>query len=106
MATDVFQFARLQAMTEWWHWLVLLLVCAGVLTYVVALYRRDCVELPRGLRWLLTALRVLAFLGVLFFFFTLEKRTERQLVKNSRIALLVDTSQSMGLRDAESVGAA
>jgi FtsH-binding integral membrane protein len=106
MVTDVYQFARLQVMTEWWHWLVLLLVCAGVLAYVVAMYRRDSVELPRSLSWLLTALRLLAFVGILFFFFNLEKRTVRQLVKNSRVVLLVDTSQSMGLRDTESPGAA
>ena len=30
----------------------------------------------------------------------LEKRTERKLVKTSRVAVLVDTSQSMGLADA------
>ena len=89
-------------MSQWWHWLVLATVCAAVLTYVVAMYRKDSVELSRGLRWALIALRLLALAGVLFYFFNLEKRTERQLIKNSRVLLLVDTSQSMGLPDSPS----
>ena len=44
----------------------------------------------------------MAFVGILFFFFGLEKRAERKLVKNSRAILLIDTSQSMGLRDSDS----
>lgn len=96
-----YQFARVQALSEWWHWLVLLAIAAAVAAYVVWMYRRDSVELPRGLAVLLIALRLLAFLGILFFFFGLEKRTERTLVKNSRVQVLVDTSQSMGLRDTD-----
>lgn len=95
------QFARLQAMTEWWHWLVLVAVCAGILAGVVWLYRRDSVELPRPLAWALLTLRVVALLGILFYYLDLEKRTERTIVKPSRVLLLVDTSQSMGLPDAE-----
>ncbi|MCY2992692.1 MAG: hypothetical protein NTY19_33150 [Planctomycetota bacterium] len=102
-AGDFYQFARLQAMSEWWHWLVLLAVCAALLAVVVLLYRRDSVELPRGVRWTLLALRVLALLGILFYFFNLEQRTERKIVKNSRVLLLVDTSQSM-MSDDETPG--
>jgi len=98
-ASTFYQFARLQAMSQWWHWLVLVAVCAAVLTFVAGMYRKDSVELTRGLTWALVALRLLAFASVLFYFFNLEKRTERQLVKNSRVVLLVDTSQSMGLQD-------
>lgn len=100
-ASEFFQFARLQAMSEWWHWLVLVTVCTAILVYIVTMYRRDSVELSRGMTWVLVALRVFALLGVLFFFLDLEKRTERKLVKNSRVLLLVDTSQSMGLTDQE-----
>ena len=103
-AGTFYQFARLQAMSEWWHWLVLVVVCAAVLSYVAMMYRKDSVELSGGLRWALGALRLLALFGVLFYFFNLEKRTERQLVKNSRVVLLVDTSQSMGLQDSPSPG--
>lgn len=91
-------------MSQWWHWLVLAAVCAAVLVYVVVMYRKDCAELSRGLSCALVALRLLALAGVLFYFFDLEKRSERQLVKNSRVVLLVDTSQSMGLQDAASSG--
>ena len=96
---EIYQFARLQAMSQWWHWLVLLAVCAAVLSYVVFVYRRDGVELSRALRWTLLALRVVALVGILFYFLDLERRTERKLVKNSRALLLVDTSQSMALPD-------
>jgi hypothetical protein len=96
-----YQFARLQAMTEWWHWMLLAGLGLAVMAYVVWMYRRDSVELSRGLCWLLVLLRLAAFAGVLFYFFNLEKRTERKLVKNSRVLLLVDTSQSMGLQDSE-----
>ncbi|MCH5377009.1 MAG: hypothetical protein JJ992_23840, partial [Planctomycetes bacterium] len=84
-----------------WHWLLLAVVSIAVLAYVVIMYRRDSIELSRGLTWLFVTLRLLAFAGILFYFFDLEKRTERKLVKNSRVLLLVDTSQSMGLQDSE-----
>ncbi|HUE73626.1 MAG TPA: VWA domain-containing protein [Pirellulaceae bacterium] len=101
-STGVFyQLARLQTLTEWWHWLVLAAVCLGVAIYVGIMYRRDSVELPRGLAAALLALRLAAFVGILFFFFGLEKRAERELVKNSRVLLVVDTSQSMALRDSD-----
>ncbi|MBC8871563.1 MAG: VWA domain-containing protein [Planctomycetes bacterium] len=105
-ASEFYQFARVQAMSEWWHWLVLMAVCAAVLVYVVVMYRFDSVELSRGLSWLLVGLRLLAFAGVLFYFLNLEKRAERKLVKNSRALLLVDTSQSMGLPNSESANRA
>jgi hypothetical protein len=101
-ANIYYQFARLQSLSEWWHWLLLIAACLGVAAYVAWMYRKDSVELPRGLAVLLFTLRLLAFLGVLFFFFNLEKRAERKIVKNSRAVLLVDTSQSMGLRDSDS----
>jgi hypothetical protein len=103
-ASEYIQFARLQGMSEWWHWMVLVAVCAAVLSYVIVMYRRDGIELSRGLSWGLVALRVLAFVGVLFFFLDMEKRSERRLVKNSRVLLLVDTSQSMGLTDEAASG--
>ncbi|NLF71145.1 MAG: VWA domain-containing protein [Candidatus Anammoximicrobium sp.] len=98
-ASTFHQFARLQAMSQWWHWLVLVAFCAAVLACVIGMYRKDSAELSRGLAWALIALRLAALAGVLFYFLGLEKRTERQLVKNSRVVLLVDTSQSMGLQD-------
>lgn len=98
------QLSRVQAMTMWWHWLLLLLTCGAITLFVVWLYLRDTVELPRGRALMLMALRLAAFAGVLFFFLDLEKRTERQMVKNSRAIILVDTSLSMGIQDADSAG--
>lgn len=95
-----YRWARLQVMSEWWHWLLLAVCCAVASTYVVWLYRRDAAELGRGLRLTLLLLRLLAWGGILFFFLGLEKRTEDRDIKASRAVLLIDTSQSMGLRDA------
>ena len=95
------EIARLQTMSQWWHWLVLLVACAAILIYVFVLYRRDTVELPRPLRFVLMLLRVTAFVGLLIFFLQIEKRTEQRITRNSRLAVLVDTSQSMALRDVD-----
>src|SRR6185295_19650717 len=102
-ATIHYKLARLQtfAQGDWWHWLALVAIVLAVATFVVWMYRKDSVELPRGLAVLLCVLRLTAFVGILFFFFGLEKRAERKLVKNSRAILLIDTSQSMGLRDSD-----
>lgn len=96
-----FELTRLQMLTEWWHWLLLLGGLIGIITYVVWMYRRDSVELPASTSILLAGLRIACFLALLFFFLKLEKRTERQIVRNSRVAVLVDVSQSMGLQDPE-----
>jgi len=97
-----YQLARQESFSEWWHWLLLVGVIIGIVAYVVWMYRKDSVELATGLAILLGGLRLFALLGVLLFFLQLEKRTQKTLVKNSRALLLVDTSQSMGLRDADS----
>lgn len=98
----VLEFSRLQEMTEWWQGIVIAGCCAAILSYVIWLYRRDTRELPRGVRWGLVALRLTAFLGLLVFFLDLERRSERELTRHSRVAVLVDTSQSMGLADPSS----
>ena len=95
------QFARLVMLNQWWHWLVLVLVVAAIVTFVGWLYRRDSIELPRGRAFALFALRLAALAGILFFFFDLERRSERQVVRPSRALLLVDTSLSMGIQDAD-----
>ncbi|HEX7448313.1 MAG TPA: VWA domain-containing protein [Pirellulales bacterium] len=74
---------------------------AVVLTLVVYLYRRDGVELPAAVRWLLTVLRMAAFLALLAIYLQPQWRNEVDQVQNSRVVLLADTSISMGLHDAE-----
>ncbi|MBB77341.1 MAG: hypothetical protein CMJ75_22780 [Planctomycetaceae bacterium] len=98
------EFARVLVMSEWWHWLLMLGVILGVLAYVITMYVRDSIELPRGISTTLMLLRLLAFTVILFYFLGLEKRSARRLVRPSRALLLVDTSQSMGLPAATSTG--
>ncbi len=89
------------SVAPWGQWVGELLG-VPVVTYVVRIYRRDSEELTGGLATILLVLRLSALLGVLFYFLDLERRSERRLVKNSRAIVLVDTSQSMGIVDAES----
>jgi len=96
--------ARIQDFTEWWHWVLLLFVCLVVAALIGVMYLFDSRELSSGVTVLLLSLRVLAFGGLLFFFLDLEKRSEHQLVKNSRVLLLLDNSLSMGLRDTQTLG--
>lgn len=93
------QLSRLQQLTQWWHWMLLLLVVGLLGAYVVRIYRRDSNELSGGLRGTLLLLRLAALLGLLLFFLDLEKRSERRVTRTSRAVVLVDTSQSMGLTD-------
>jgi len=94
-------FGRFESMTEWWHWLLLMAICAVAVFLIGLFYVFDSVELSPGITVLLLSLRVLAFGGLLVFFLNIEKRADIEVVKNSRVALLVDTSLSMGLRDTE-----
>jgi hypothetical protein len=93
------RFGRLGSFTEWWHWLLLVVVCLFIAGYTVWMYRRDTHDVSRALAVVLTLLRLTAFCGILFYFFKLERRFERQLEKPSRALVLVDTSQSMSIRD-------
>lgn len=95
-----YEFSRLQEYTERWHFLVLAVLCAAVVAFAVWMYRRDTVELRRGVSAVLLVLRLVALLGVLVYYLHLEKRSERKVVHNSRVLVLVDSSLSMGLHDA------
>ena len=94
-----FQFTRVNSLTEAWHWLLLLVICIAFGAYVVWIYRRDAGELRKSTSITLVALRCFALLGILFYFFNLERITEETITKDSRVHLLIDTSQSMGLTD-------
>src|SRR5690606_20757681 len=102
--THYYRLSRVAAMDQWWHWLLLAAAVLLVLVYVAWMYRRDGVELPRGTTILLALLRLGAFAGILLFFLQLEKRSDREVTRPSRVAVLVDTSQSMGLSDAAPEG--
>ena len=64
-----FQFTRVNALTEAWHWLLLVLICLAFGTYVVWVYKRDTKELRKSIALTLIVLRCCALLGILFYFF-------------------------------------
>ncbi len=84
---------------QWWERLSLVSFLAITVLYVAWMYRRDTRQLPTGLAVLLTSLRGLAFGAILLFVLNPELRSELVIEKNSRLAVLVDTSLSMGLCD-------
>lgn len=76
-------------------------VTVGLILLITYLYRRDTVELPRSIGVLLAVLRCVALGGLLLFFLGIERRTTREVVHPSQVAVLVDVSQSMGLTDSD-----
>lgn len=93
----IYEFARTTALDGWWLWALLLLAIALLLFACVRFYRRDAAELNQGVRWTLILLRVSAVVALIFFFFDLQRRTQRVVTRSSEVAVLVDTSQSMSL---------
>ncbi len=98
-----FEWGRIQANSDW---LLPVTACVLIMLFVRYIYRRDAVELRPLAGWLLTALRTATFLGLLIIYLEPQWRLEREVVRNSRVALLVDTSLSMGLSDSEAEPAA
>ncbi|MEM8733246.1 MAG: vWA domain-containing protein, partial [Planctomycetota bacterium] len=93
----LYEWLRLQQLTEWWHWAGLVLVCVAIVGYILYWYRRDAVENLRPTGWTLTVCRCAAFIGILLFFLQLEKSSEQRIVRDSRVAVIVDGSMSMSL---------
>lgn len=75
----------------------------AIVAVVWYLYRRDTVELARFPRFGVMLLRLIALAGLLVFFLGIERRTTREVVHNSQVAVLVDTSQSMALGEHENM---
>ncbi|HEX3600862.1 MAG TPA: vWA domain-containing protein [Lacipirellulaceae bacterium] len=98
----VYDFSRLHSFDD--ERLPAALIIAGAIALVAVvwqLYRRDAVELTRGTRLGVMLLRCLALAGLIVFFLGIERRTTREVVHNSQVAVLVDVSQSMGLSENE-----
>tara|TARA_R110002049_G_scaffold72490_1_gene186982 strand:- start:79584 stop:82361 length:2778 start_codon:yes stop_codon:yes gene_type:complete len=93
----VYEFARATSLEGWWVWALLLGSIAALLVLSARFYRRDVNELPATVGWTLIALRLVAIAGLIFFFFDLQRRTQRLVTRPSEVAVLVDTSQSMSL---------
>ena len=99
---EVYEFSRLRELDN--ERLPLLLLAVGAVALVAVvwyLYRRDTVELRRPVGIGVTLLRIVALAGLLVFFLGIERRTTREIVHNSQVAVLVDVSQSMGLSDSD-----
>jgi hypothetical protein len=72
---------------------------AAILMLVWYLYRRDTRELSRGVGLVLAGLRFVALAGLFVYFLGIERRTTREVIHNSQVAVLIDSSQSMALTD-------
>ena len=60
LSRTYYEVMRLRQLDEWWHWLLLALVCIAVIAIVTMMYVYDSRQLARGKRWLLLVLRVSA----------------------------------------------
>ena len=97
--TPEYGLARL--MDQWWQWPLLAVVCVAILVFVVTAYLRDGRELSRGATLSLLLLRVFAFGGLLCALLGPERRIQQDALSPSRVVLLLDASQSMGLDDSD-----
>ena len=93
----IYEFSRASALEGWWAWALITAALATLLYLCVRFYRRDVQEMPKPIRILLIGLRLVTVLALVFFFFDLQRRTERMVTRPSEVAILVDTSQSMSL---------
>ncbi|MGD9126259.1 MAG: VWA domain-containing protein [Planctomycetia bacterium] len=91
-----FTWGRIDKNTDWILPVVALVVAAF---FVRKWYERDSRELNRGISWFLTILRTLVFIGLFVIYLQPEWRTETERRIESRVAVLADTSLSMGLTD-------
>jgi hypothetical protein len=98
----VYEISRLRAYDD--DRLPLALISAAVIALIGViwyLYHRDTIELSRSRRLGILLLRFVALAGLLLFFLGVERRVDRQVVHNSQVVVLVDTSQSMGLSEGD-----
>ena len=85
--------------SQWWQMPALVLALAAIGLFVLWMYRRDAAELPRGVGLVLAALRLGALAAVAAAYLDFERTAEHEIVFPSRVAVLVDSSASMTLRD-------
>lgn len=107
--TDIrtfYEFLPILPVTLWWQILATMTAVVTLLIFVLWTYLRDSRDLPFGLTVTLITLRLTAFVCILIYVLNPSKRSETRIVKTSRLAVLVDTSLSMGLFDQQSAGTA
>lgn len=93
----IYEFARANTLEGWWIWALMVGALSALLFVCVRFYLRDVTEMPRPIRIVLISLRVATVLALVFFFFDLQRRTQRLVTRPSEVAVLIDTSQSMSL---------
>jgi len=89
----------IEGFSQWWQMPALVLALAAIAAFVLWMYRRDAAELPRGVGLLLAVLRLGAVAAVTAAYLDFERTAEHEIVFPSRVAVLVDSSASMTLRD-------
>ena len=92
--------ALLEMLTEsglWWQWAGLVALILLVIAYITWMGIQDCRELSRGVCFSLILLRIFTFTMLFIYFLDIQKKTMRDITYDSKLLLLVDTSQSMGL---------
>ncbi len=94
---NLFEWGRIENNADW---VLPVGTALLVMLFVRFMYRRDAAELGAAWGWFLTALRTAVVLGLLVLFLQPTWRTEIEEVVPSRVAVLVDTSLSMGIADA------
>lgn len=93
-----FMYARLE---DQWQLMIGCAVLAVIVLFSILLYRRDAAELHWSVCVLLTVLRLTAF-GLLFYIWLQPQISVTAMrTENSRVAVLIDVTQSMSWRDGE-----
>jgi hypothetical protein len=95
-----YRFGRVEQFDDpRWLWAGVAIVAALLAMFVAWQYRRESSALPPWLSVLLAGLRLTAFAGAIVFFLAPLKRTDQEIVTESRVAVLADASQSMAVED-------
>ena len=84
---------------RWWQIGLLVIGIALLLATAAWIVRRDSHKLSAPLTWLITGLRLSALVFLVVFLLGPGLRSESRIQSPSKLAILVDTSLSMGLRD-------
>jgi len=93
----------IEEFSQWWQMPALVLALASLMFFVLWMYRRDAAELPRGVGLLLAGLRLGAIAALAAAYLDFERKSEHEIVFPSRVAVLIDSSASMTLRDEPAV---
>ncbi|MCE9630265.1 MAG: VWA domain-containing protein [Planctomycetia bacterium] len=86
---------------EWWQMPAALLAVGAIATLVSWMYRRDAADLHPAMAVALAALRLAAFAALAAALLDFERIAEHEIDLPSRVAVLVDSSASMSLADAD-----